>query len=151
MVKRAMGITGFGALLAGAMLLAAPAGAKETRKGAGAAVLTAAADIKWNDVPGFEGLKMAAVEGDPTKGAHHMFLRFPAGFAAPVHRHTANHHVTVVAGTLVLGVDGVDTKLPPGSYFAFTGKKPHTTRCEAGAECVLFIDARGKWDVIPEK
>ena len=58
--------------------------------------------------------------------------------------------MTVVTGTLVLTVDGKDTKLPPGSYFAFTGKKSHFTKCDAGADCTLFIDNRAKWDVVPE-
>jgi hypothetical protein len=48
-------------------------------------------------------------------------------------------------------VDGKETKLPPGSYFQFTGKKPHMTRCDAGADCMLFIDSRGKWDILPEE
>jgi hypothetical protein len=59
--------------------------------------------------------------------------------------------VTVVAGTVVLGIDGKDVSLPTGSFFSFTGKKVHSTRCDAAADCVLFIDARGKWDVVPEK
>ena len=47
-------------------------------------------------------------------------------------------------------VDGKETKLQPGSYFAFTGMKQHLTKCEAGSDCTLFIDNRAKWDVIPE-
>lgn len=93
---------------------------------------------------------MAVVEGDPAKGAHHSLMRFTGGFAAPLHHHTADHYVTVVAGTLVLAVDGQEKELPAGSYFAFTGMKPHVTKCKAGADCTLAIDARGKWDVVPE-
>jgi len=119
-------------------------------KGAGASVATAAADLKWNDVADFPGLKMAVVSGDPAKGAAHFFMKFMPGFAAPLHHHSADHYVTVTAGTLVLNIDGKDVKLPAGSYFSFSGKKHHMTRCDAGAECVLFIDARGKWDVVPE-
>jgi quercetin dioxygenase-like cupin family protein len=119
-------------------------------KGAGASVVTAAADLKWNDVAGFPGLKMAVVSGDPAKGAAHFFMKFSPGFAAPLHHHGADHYVTVTAGTLVLNIDGKDVKLPAGSYFSFSGKKPHMTKCEAGAECILFNDARGKWDVVPE-
>ena len=59
--------------------------------------------------------------------------------------------VLVLAGTLVLTVDGKESKLPAGSYFAFTGKKPHATSCDAAADCILQIDARGKWDVKPAK
>jgi hypothetical protein len=117
----------------------------------GSAVLLPAGDVKWADVPGFPGVQMAAVDGNPAKGPHHSMLKFAGGFAAPLHHHTTNHYGTVVAGTLVLTSGGKEVRLPPGSYFAFTGKMPHVTKCEAGADCVLAIDARGKWDVVPEK
>ena len=117
----------------------------------GGAVLVPAEDLKWNDVPGFDGVKMAVVDGNPGKGAAHVFMKFTPGFSAPQHFHAANHYVAVLAGTIVLGVDGKDYKLPAGSYFSFTGKKQHTTRCDVGADCVLFLDARSKWDVVPVK
>lgn len=114
-------------------------------------LLTPSADLKWADVPGFAGVQMAVAEGDPSKGASHFFMKFAGGFAAPLHHHTVDHFVTVLAGTMTLVVDGKETKLGPGSYFTFKGKQPHETRCDAGAECELSIDARGKWDVVPEK
>jgi hypothetical protein len=58
--------------------------------------------------------------------------------------------MAVVAGTLVLTVDGKENKLPPGSYFSFKGKGKHMTKCEAGADCILSMDVRGKWDVVPD-
>jgi len=131
----------------GALVLSGTAQAE--KKGDVAA--TAAADLKWNDVPNFPGVKMAAVQGDPAKGASHFFIKFTPGFAAPLHHHNTDHYVAVQTGTLVLNIDGKDVKLPAGSYFSFTHKKVHATRCDAGAECVLFIDARSKWDVVPEK
>jgi quercetin dioxygenase-like cupin family protein len=115
------------------------------------ATLVPAEDLKWNNVPGRDGLMMAVVDGDPAKGPAHIFLKFVPGFSAPLHFHSANHYVAVVAGTLVLGVDGKDYKLPAGSYFTFRGKKQHTTRCDVGADCVLFLDVRSKWDVVPVK
>jgi quercetin dioxygenase-like cupin family protein len=122
----------------------------QKKKGAGAAVLLSPDEIKWGDVPGFPGVKLAAVQGDPAKGPHHAMIKFTPGFAAPMHHHSADHFVTVVTGTVVLTVDGQEKKLPPGSFFTFSGKKPHMTKCEAGAECLLSIDTRGKWDVVPE-
>jgi hypothetical protein len=50
---------------------------------------------------------------------------------------------------MTFGADGKEVSLPPGSYFSFVEKKKHTTRCDAGADCVIFMDARGKWDVVP--
>lgn len=141
------------ALLAGlatCLSLAPQANAADMPK-RGGAVFVPAADVKWSDVPGSPGVQIAALRGNPGKGASHFLLKFAGGFSAPVHHHTADHYVTVVAGTLVLAVDGKDHKLPAGSYFSFSGKKPHATRCEAGADCVLALDARGKWDVVAPK
>ena len=123
--------------------------AKDTK--GGTAVLIPAADLKWADVAGFPGVKMAVLEGDPAKGPNHFMIKFAGGFVAPLHHHSSDHHVTVVSGTVVLTVDGKENKLPAGSYFSFKGRKQHTTKCDAGAECVLAVDSRGKWDVIPEE
>jgi quercetin dioxygenase-like cupin family protein len=117
----------------------------------GTVVMTPASDIKWGVVPGFPGVRLAAVDGDPSKSGRPFMLKFNGGFSAPLHHHSADHHGTVVAGTLVLTSGGKEVKLPPGSYFKFTGKAPHTTRCEAGADCILAMDAAKKWDVVPEK
>ncbi len=111
------------------------------------ALLVSASDLKWGPVPEMAGVQIAVVEGDPGKGPSHFFIKFVAGFTAPVHHHTANHFVTVVAGTLVLTVDGKEQKLPAGSFFSFNNKTKHATACAAGAECVLSVDTRGKWDV----
>jgi len=132
-------------VIAGVVLVAAAAYGKPS------ATLTNVSDLKWADVPGFAGVHMAVGDGDPSKGASHFFLKFDKGFAAPEHHHSADHYGTVVTGTLLLTVDGKETKLAAGSYFAFTGQKVHSTKCDAAADCVLEIDARGKWDVVPEK
>jgi quercetin dioxygenase-like cupin family protein len=126
---------------------APPAAAKDAKKG-GNAVLIPAGDLKWSAVPGFPGVQMAVMEGNPAKGPHHSMLKFAGGFAADLHHHSSDHYGTVLTGTLVLTVDGKESKLPAGSYFSFKGKKQHMTKCEAGADCVLSIDARGKWDVV---
>jgi len=134
-----------------AMALATMAFAPQAdAKGGGTATLIPAGDMKWNDVPDFPGLKMAVLGGDPGKGASHFMIKLPGGFVAPLHHHSSDHYVTVVSGNVTFTVDGKDTKLPAGSYFSYTGKKQHVTKCDAGADCVLSIDTRGKWDVVPE-
>jgi quercetin dioxygenase-like cupin family protein len=138
------------ALTLAATAIAPSAAAAEGPK-VGKAVLLPASEIKWADVAGFPGLKMAVLRGDPAKGAHHAMMKFPAGFASPPHHHSADHYVTVVSGTMLFTVDGKDTRLPPGSFFSYTGMKAHITKCEAGADCVLALDTRGKWDIVPEK
>ena len=119
-------------------------------QGKGKAVLTPAANLKWVGA-GVPGVETAAVKGDMAKGASHFYLKYAAGFTAPVHYHSPDHYVTTVTGDLVLVVDGKEHRLPPGSYFAFTGKAPHAARCEGKQDCVMFVDARGKWDVVVPK
>jgi quercetin dioxygenase-like cupin family protein len=124
--------------------------ASDKAKPASGAILVPTADLQWRDVPGFSGVQLAAVDGDPTKGPSHLYLKFVAGFAAPLHHHSANHSGTVVSGTLLLTIDGKEQRLPAGSFFKLTDKAKHTTTCAAGAECVLSMDVHGKWDVVPE-
>ena len=128
----------------------APHAAAKDTKG-GSAILIPAGDLKWTDVAGFPGVKMAVVEGDPAKGPARFMIKFTGGFAAPMHHHSSDHHGNVISGTVVLTVDGKENKLPAGSYFSFKGKKQHVTKCEAGADCLIALDSRGKWDVIPEE
>ena len=106
--------------------------------------------LKWAEA-GIPGVQTAVVEGDMAKGPSHFYLRYAAGFVAPRHHHSPDHYASTVSGTLVLVVDGREERLPPGSYFAFTEKAVHAVRCEGSDACVMFIDARGPWDVVPEK
>ena len=137
-------------IVAGLFTIASRAGAAEKGKKGGSAMLIPADDVKWIDAPQFPGVKMAVVQGDASKGPHHAFVKLPAGFSAPLHHHSADHYATVLSGTVVFTVDGQDHRLPAGSYFSFTGKKIHMTKCEAGSDCVIYNDVRGKWDVVPE-
>ena len=111
--------------------------------------LVAAGELKWVGVPDTPA-SMATVKGDSAKGAHASFIKLPGGFSAPLHSHSADHQVAVVAGTLTLTPEGgTAKKLGPGSWFEFTGKKKHVTTCDAGADCVLFIVAKAAWDLVP--
>ena len=113
------------------------------------ASVVAAGELKWTDVPDAP-VKMATVRGDAAKGAHASFMKLPAGFSAPLHSHSADHDVVVLAGTLTMTPEGgAAKKLGPGSWFEFTGKKKHVTTCDAGADCVLFIAAKAAWDLVP--
>lgn len=136
------------AALAAVSLMAAPAEAKSPAS-AGKATLVGVEELKWVDVPNTP-VKMATVMGNSAKGAHASFLKLPAGFSAPLHSHTADHHVAVVSGTMVLTPEGgTAKKLGPGSWFEFTGRKKHTTACDAGADCVIYVVSKGAWDLVP--
>jgi len=134
---------------AGAVILAAALAPAAATAGMATSTVTSQAAVKWM-AAGIPGVSTAPVDGDMDKGASHFYLRYVAGFVAPLHHHSPDHYVTTVTGTLVLIVDGAEHRLPPGSYFELLGKKPHATRCEGDEACVMFIDARGRWDVVPD-
>ena len=112
---------------------------------------TPTTDLKWANA-GIPGVSTAAVQGDMSRGASHFYLKYAAGFVAPMHHHSPDHYATTVTGNLVLiGADGKEHRLPPGSYFAFVNKAGHAARCEGSQDCVMFIDARSAWDVVVDK
>jgi hypothetical protein len=101
---------------------------------------------KYVDYPGHPGFKLARLEGDPERGPAHFFLKLASGVTLGKHHHSADHYATVVSGNLVVTVNPGPMVLEPGSYFSFLGRTDHAIRCAPPRDCVLFIDARGKWD-----
>jgi anti-sigma factor ChrR (cupin superfamily) len=89
-------------VLAQAASEAKPMKAKPMSKGSASRLVTMpASDMKWMDLDpkGAPGVKVADVWGDHTKGAYGAFIKFPAGWAAPLHTHTNDLKIVVVSGT----------------------------------------------------
>lgn len=115
-----------------------------------AAVLKAAEDLKWTDVPNVKGVQQAVAWGNPQKGPHGAFDKFAAGTQVPLHSHTANLRSVIISGTMVFAMDGQSAKeLGPGSFAFLPSGAKHTTACKAGADCVLYSQASGAFDVVP--
>jgi quercetin dioxygenase-like cupin family protein len=113
------------------------------------ATLTPAADLKWSPMDGLAGAEQSPLWGDPTKEAHGIFYKWPAGTKVPLHTHTFGDRGVVISGTMTLAVEGAPPKkLPPGSYFSLAGGTQHATGCEEGAPCVFFIQREGKFDAV---
>jgi anti-sigma factor ChrR (cupin superfamily) len=111
------------------------------------------ADLKWADLDpnGAPGVKIVDVWGNHAKGAFGAFLKFPAGFAAPLHTHTNAYKIVVVSGTFVQAPEGKpEFRLGPGSYLVQPGGNyRHTTACDKASECVFFVQSTGKFDLKP--
>ena len=133
--------------LAALAVLGACLGATAADSGAAAASRDS---LRWTEA-GIPGVKVAVVQGDQAAGASHFYLKYAAGFVAPRHFHSPDHYATTVSGQLVLVLDGKQQRLPPGSFFALKDKAVHAARCEGTEDCVMFIDARGAWDVVLAK
>jgi hypothetical protein len=107
--------------------------------------------LKWVPNPAApDQVKMAVAWGDPAQGAHGAFHKFAAGFAAPLHTHSANTKLVVLQGTMALaGEDGKETRFPVGSFMTQPNTYKHVTKCLAGAECMIYAEVDGKWDLKP--
>lgn len=116
----------------------------------GKSIVLSKADLKWKAM-GNAGVAAALVSGDMEKGPSRFFLKYPAGLVTPLHHHTANHHVTVVSGSLTLTVGGKEHRLGPGAYFMLADRAAHIAKVEGTEEAVMFVQAEAAWDVVMAK
>src|SRR5437867_2586538 len=131
-------------LVAAALLAqAAEAGKAKPAPKAGAKNFVAwpMADLKFEPLAGAPpGPTLAKLWGDPTKGPYGAIEKFPAGFSAPLHTHSADHKIVIISGTWIHGEEGKpEVRLGAGSYLFQPANQKHTTACDAASECVFFI------------
>ena len=106
--------------------------------------------MKWVPNPTAPGVMTAVAWGNPDNGPHGAFHKFTAGFASPLHTHTANTVIVVISGTMSMtGEDGKEMKFPAGSFYTQPNTYKHVTKCLKGAECLVFLTADAKWDLLP--
>lgn len=98
-------------------------------------VVGSSSGVKWMAAPPAAGLpkgtEVAALYGDPAKdGAYGNRVKFPSGAVIPPHTHPNDENVTVLSGTLYVGVgDKVDKKkataLAAGGFVRLPKGTPH--------------------------
>jgi anti-sigma factor ChrR (cupin superfamily) len=130
------------------LVMASVAGLSYSALGAENGAMIPAEGIVWKPLPGGP-LKVAELWGDRTQGAHGMLLKFPPGYEAGSHKHTADYHGLTVQGVWVHIVDGERRELPVGSYVMQPGGQFHNDICKGPDECVIFLHQDAKGDFIP--
>ena len=109
------------------------------------AVLWAAEDIKWEQLPGGPpGVMTVTLWGDQTKGAYGGMNKFPAGFKAPLHYHTYATKIVVIKGAYTLN----GKKYGPGSYVYVPAGVKHESGGVEDSESIFFIEQSGKFDIV---
>jgi hypothetical protein len=109
--------------------------------------------IKWVDGPASlpAGSKMAILEGDPTKDGQFVIrVKMPDGFKIMPHTHAKDERVTVLSGTLYLGMgekfdEKVAKEMPAGSYGRTEAGMKHFGYVKG--ETVLQLHGQGPWTV----
>lgn len=106
-------------------------------------------NLQWGACPPIfpAGCEIAVLHGDPAKPNADVFLRVPAGYAIPAHRHSSAERMILVQGQLRVHYDGAAAEvLTTGEYAYGPAGLPHTATCMAGSPCTLFIAFEGPVD-----
>jgi quercetin dioxygenase-like cupin family protein len=112
------------------------------------------ADLKWGPAPpGLPaGAQLAVLSGDPTKeGMFTIRLKFPAGYAVGPHHHPTPELVTVMEGSMSLGMGDMADKdkagtLGVGGYIAMAPDMNHYAFTQDGA--TVQITSHGPFQII---
>jgi quercetin dioxygenase-like cupin family protein len=136
-------------VFAAAMAVAALPAAAQMPAG-GSPVIVTPSTLAWKDAAGYPpGTKIAVLYGNPdASGAYALRLSVPDGTAIPPHIHDGAEYVTVLQGSLMVGLGStVDTSkmqtLPTGSYVYIPAKLPHYAR--AKGDTVVQLDGMGPY------
>jgi hypothetical protein len=116
-------------------------------------VMTNPADVKWGEAPPDlpKGAKAAVLYGDPGKpGPFTVRLKTPAGYKIPAHWHSQDENLTVISGTLYLGIgDKLDMHhghaLKTGGYHFLPAKVHHYAYSKVPT--VIQVSGTGPFDI----
>jgi anti-sigma factor ChrR (cupin superfamily) len=115
-------------------------------------VMVSPKDLKWADVPSLPpGAKIAVLEGPMNEAKPFTIrLKFPANYKIPPHFHTGIEHVTVLSGTLHMGLgDKFDEKKGTALGAGHFGMMQPNTKHYAWTkeETIAQIHGTGPWTV----
>jgi hypothetical protein len=139
--------TGISASVLAAVLFAAPALAADE-------LFINKGDIKWGATPPSfpKGAKLAVLFGDPGKpGPFTLRLLTPSGYKIPPHFHSQAEHLTIVSGTLYVGMgDTWDQShahaLSAGGYHYLPAKAHHYAFTKVAT--VVQVNGEGPFDIV---
>ena len=136
------------AMLAPALTLSLSGASAETGD---KALATASSNpaLQWGPCPPIfpKGCQIAVLHGNPAQPNADIFLRVPAGYKIPAHRHTSPERMVLVSGKLKVRYQGMPPAiLRPGNYAYGPAGLPHNGTCLSAVPCTLFIAFEGPVD-----
>ena len=116
-------------------------------------VLVPADQVQWGPAPPHlpAGAQISVLEGKPSeKGPVTLRLRFPANYSIPPHWHSMTERVTVLSGTLHVGMgDKLDRRssqaLEPGGFVSLPANMHHFAW--TATPTVVQISLEGPFDI----
>ena len=124
-------------------------------QGGGSHIMVGADEIKWGPAPPSlpAGAQLAVVEGDPSKagGTYVIRAKFPDGYRVPPHWHPVTENVTVIEGTLFVGMgdkfdETAGRQLTAGSFASMPKGMRHFAW--AKGDTIIQVHGVGPFEVI---
>ncbi|WP_299486319.1 DUF4437 domain-containing protein [Acaryochloris sp. IP29b_bin.137] len=108
-----------------------------------------ASNITWVDQPEMpDGAKVAFLWGNPQEDQlNGTLIKLPTGFTGEIQSQSSTFRAVVIQGQPSLH-SGQTNALEPGSYFGSQGETVHQVSCTANEECVIYVRAQGKYNVV---
>ena len=137
-----------------AVAFASQASAQSTATPSAGPIVVHAPSISWADGPPSlpRGAQFALLEGNPAEAVPlTLRLKFPPNYRVPPHWHAVLEHVTVLSGTLNVGMGeqptyAGGTALSAGSYAVMPQKMVHSAW--TGSDGVVFqLHSVGPWSI----
>ena len=111
------------------------------------------ASFQWGGAPPVlpMGARITVLQGDPSQSEPFVVrLEFPAGYKIPAHWHPTTENVTVMSGTLYMGMgekldESTATAINTGGFASMPAKSAHFAFTKDG--CVVQIHAMGPFEI----
>jgi mannose-6-phosphate isomerase-like protein (cupin superfamily) len=136
------------------------ASAKATDSGSSHVKAYTPDQIKWGPAPNMlpAGAQLAVLEGDPMKsGPFTMRLKMPNGYRIPPHSHMHPEHVTVISGSIRVGMgdkfdENAMTSFGAGSFAVIDPGTHHYAMAKndmmfKGKDTVIQLHGEGPWGI----
>ncbi len=140
--------TVFFAILATSLITMPVSYAADSGQGSAGLILMKASDVKFHPAPGFpKGAQIILLRGDLSQAVPYTIrFKLPDGFVIPAHWHSTDEEVTVLSGTLNVGLgDKVDkaqsTALTAGGFQIVPANAHHYVW--ASGETIMQLDGMG--------
>lgn len=115
-----------------------------------------ASNITWIEQPGApdstNGPKLAFLWGAPEDNQlNGTLVTLPTGFTGDLRSSGSTLRAVVIQGktNYQQSDEATAADLEPGSYFGSEGDAVHKLSCKADEDCVIYLRAEGKYDLIP--
>jgi hypothetical protein len=116
-------------------------------------IMTVSDALIWNEAPPSlpPGAKIAVLQGDPAQeGPFTMRGKLPSNYIIPPHWHPAIEHVTVISGSVYMGLgERIDetkaTKLPVGGFAVMEVGTTHFLFTKE--EAIVQVHGIGPWGI----